>query len=139
MLAKYCVDWFIFYQIYSLLIEIFYLKLSLASFNYWLCISVPCFECPTRAKPREYLGIPFTNVQGPNLETKIALQKKTSVERKITCRRLKNVLGFAKRFSEFAKGIYEICDRNLFNLAIIIVAVFSIVQFILCLRFAINN
>ena len=80
------------------------------------------------------------DAQGPNLETKIALQKKkTSVERKITRRRLKNVLGFAKRFSEFAKGIYEICNRNLFNLAIIIVAVFSIVQFILCLRFAINN
>ena len=77
-------------------------------------------------------------LQGPNLETKIASQKKTSVERKITRHRLKNVLGFAKCFSEFAKGIYEICNRNLFNLAII-VAVFSIVQFILCLRFAINN
>ena len=62
-----------------------------------------------------------------------------SKERKITCRRLKNVLGFVKRFSEFVKGIYEICNHNLFNLAIIIVAVFTIVQFISCLRFAINN
>ena len=77
--------------------------------------------------------------QGPNLETKIASQKKNERREENTRHRLKNVLGFAKHFSEFAKGIYEICDRNLFNLAIIIVAVFSIVQFILCLRFAINN
>ena len=39
--------------------------------------------------------------------------------------------GFVKRFSEFAKGIYEKCDRHFFNLAIIIVvAVFSVVQLI---------
>ena len=73
------------------------------------------------------------------METKIASQKKMSIERKITRCRLKNVLGFAKHFSEFVKGIYEICDLNLINLAIIIVAVFSKVQFILCLHFAINN
>ena len=37
-------------------------------------------------------------------------------------------LGFVRRFGEFARGIYEICSRNYFNLALI---VFSIVQFIL--------
>ena len=46
--------------------------------------------------------------------------------------------GFGKHFSEFAKGIYETCDHNFFNLAIII-AVFSIVQFVLFLCFANNN
>ena len=73
------------------------------------------------------------------METKIASQKKKERREENNPRRLKNVLGFVKCFSEFVKGIYEIYDRNLFNLAIIIVAVFSIVQFILCLRFAINN
>ena len=34
MLAKYCVDKFIFYQTNCLLIDIFYLKLSLVNFNY---------------------------------------------------------------------------------------------------------
>ena len=52
----------------------------------------------------------------------------------------KKLLGFVKRFSEFKKGIYETCDRNFFNLALIIVVViFSIVQFVLFLRFASNN
>ena len=49
-------------------------------------------------------------------------------------------MGFEKRFSELEKGIYETCDRTFFNLALIIVAVvFSIVQFIVFLRFASNN
>ena len=49
-------------------------------------------------------------------------------------------MGLVKRSSEFAKGIYETCGRNFFNLSIIIVVVvFSIVQFILFLRFARNN
>ena len=44
---------------------------------------------------------------------------------------LKFFRGFVKRFSEFAKGIYEKRDRHFFNLAIIIVvAVFSVVQLI---------
>ena len=38
---------FIFYQINCLLIDIFYLKLSLVKFDYWLRISVPYSECPT--------------------------------------------------------------------------------------------
>ena len=62
--------------------------------------------------------------------------KNSSVARKIP-RRMLNFFwgggggGFVKRFSEFAKGIYEKCDRHFFNLAIIIVvAVFSVVQLI---------
>ena len=43
----------------------------------------------------------------------------------------KKILGFAKCFSEFPKGIYETCDCNSFNLAItIIIVVFLIVQFL---------
>ena len=41
--------------------------------------------------------------------------------------------GFVKCFSEYAKRIYETCDHNFFNLAIIIV------QFILFPRFGSNN
>ena len=48
-------------------------------------------------------------------------------------------MGLVKRSSEFAKGIYETCGRNFFNLSIIVVVVFSIVQFILFLCFARNN
>ena len=44
-----------------------------------------------------------------------------------------------KRFSEFAKGIYETCDYNIFNFALIIVVIFSVVHFILVLYFAKNN
>ena len=48
-------------------------------------------------------------------------------------------MGFAKRFSEFLKGIYETCNGNFFNLAIIIaIVVFSIVK-LLFLYFASNN
>ena len=43
----------------------------------------------------------------------------------------KKILGFVKRFSKFARGIYETCDRNFFNLALTFVVVaFSIVKFI---------
>ena len=51
----------------------------------------------------------------------------------------KTFLGFVKRFIEFTKGIYETCNRDFFNLALIVVIVFSVVQFILFLRFASNN
>ena len=70
-------------------------------------------------------GVRFSIKTGPNLETKIALQKSLSVAMKIVRHRLK-YLGFMKRFSEFAKGIYETCDCNFFNLALAVV--FSIVQ-----------
>ena len=40
-------------------------------------------------------------------------------------------LGFVKRFSEFVKGIYEICDCNFLNFALtIVLVVFLIVKFI---------
>ena len=69
--------------------------------------------------------------QGPNLETKIASQKNSSVARNIAHCKLKKFLGFVKRFSKFARGIYETCDRNFFNLALTFVVVaFSIVKFI---------
>ena len=77
--------------------------------------------------------------QGPNLETKMPSQKKSERREENSPPQAKRFLGFAKRFSEFAKRIYETCDRNFFNLTIIVVVVFSIVQFILCLRFASNN
>ena len=48
-------------------------------------------------------------------------------------------LGFERCFSKFTRGIYKTCYCNFFNLAIIIVIVFSIIQFILFLRFADNN
>ena len=48
-------------------------------------------------------------------------------------------MGLVKRSSEFAKRIYETCGRNFFNLSIIVVVVFSIVQFILFFCFARNN
>ena len=72
------------------------------------------------------------------METKILSQKDTSVARKIPCRRLKNKK-FCEAFSEFAKGSYETWDCNFFNLALVIVVVFSILQFILFLHFASNN
>ena len=46
---------------------------------------------------------------------------------------------FVKHLSEFAKEIYVTCDRNFFNIALIVVAVFTIIQFILFLRFPSNN
>ena len=51
----------------------------------------------------------------------------------------KNFRGSAKRFSEFAEGIYKTYDFNFFNLAPIVLVVFLIVQFILFLRFASND
>ena len=59
MLAKYFVDQFLFYQIIYLLIDIFYLKLSLVSFDYSLRISVPYSECPT---PYSYRDAPLRRV-----------------------------------------------------------------------------
>ena len=47
--------------------------------------------------------------------------------------------GFVKHFNEFAKEIYETCDCNFCNSGIILVVVFSIVKFIIFLRFASNN
>ena len=72
------------------------------------------------------------NFNGLNLEIKITLQKSPSIVKRIE-------QGFVKCFSEFAKGIYETFGCNFFNIAIVIVAVFLILQFILFLCFAGNN
>ena len=70
--------------------------------------------------------------QDPNLETKIASQK-NQCNKENSLPQAKIFLGFVKHFTEFAKGIYETWDHNFFNLALTIVVVFSIVQFILFL------
>ena len=70
------------------------------------------------------------------METKIALQKKSKHSKENSPPQAINFLGFVKDFSKFVKGIYETCNRNFFNLALIIAAVFSIVQFILSLCIA---
>ena len=71
------------------------------------------------------------------METK-SFAKKSERSEENSPLQAKKCLGFVKRFSEFAKGIYETYDRNFFNLALV-VFVSSIVQFILFLRFASSN
>ena len=81
--------------------------------------------------PLIYSGFKFGN-------NSFAKKSKQSKENRLL--QVKFILGFVKCFSEFAKGIYEAFNCNFFNLAIVIVvAVFSIVQFILFFRFASNN
>ena len=71
---------------------------------------------------------------------------KNSFAKKSECREensptpAKKFLGFVKRFSEFARGIYKTCDCSFLNFVLIIVVVaFSIIQFILFLHFASNK
>ena len=77
-------------------------------------------------------------IQGPNLKTKIALQKNESVGRKKACHRLKHfqvLLSILVNLrQEFMKHVIII----LFNLALIVV-VFSELQFILFIHFASND
>ena len=69
------------------------------------------------------------------METKIASLKNPSLREENSPSQAKNFLGFVKRFSKFARGIYETCDRNFFNLALTFVVVaFSIVQLIFTFR-----
>ena len=64
---------------------------------------------------------------GPNLDTKIALQKKSKHSKENSLPQGKKFVGFVKCFSEF-------------NLALtIVIVLFSIVQFILFLHLASNN
>ena len=46
-------------------------------------------------------------IQGPNLEKKIASQKTPGCSEENSKLQAKNFLGFVKRFSEFARVIYE--------------------------------
>ena len=82
-------------------------------------------------------------MQGPNLETRVASQKKSEHCEENSLPQAKNSLGFGeflvKHFSEFVKGIDETCIRNFFNVVLTAVVVFLIVQFILFLRFGSND
>ena len=78
-------------------------------------------------------------MQGLNLETRIASQKKSERCKENSLPQAKNSLGFGKHFSEFAKGIDETCVHNFFNVVITAVVVFLLVQFILFLRFGSND
>ena len=72
------------------------------------------------------------------METKIVSQKSPTVESKIASAGYFSFFGGGGRGGGggFGKGIYETYNRSFFNLAIIFVVVFSIVQFILFLCFA---
>ena len=73
-----------------------------------------------------HLSIPsFFLHQGPNLETKIASQKKSEHSEENSPSQVKTFLDFVKCFSKLAKGIYETCDCNFFNFALLIIAVVS--------------
>ena len=81
----------------------------------------------------------FVTTTGSEFGNKNSFAKKPERSEESSPPQAKTFLGFLKCFSELAKGIYKTCDRNIFNLALITVAVFSILQFILFLRFASNN
>ena len=68
----------------------------------------------------EILGITFLN-SGSECGNKNDLAKKSDYSKENSLPQAKKCLGFGKRFSKFAKGIYETCDRNFFNLALTIV------------------
>ena len=68
---------------------------------------------------------------GSKFGNKNRFTKKSEHSQENNLPQAKKILGFAKCFSEFPKGIYETCDCNSFNLAItIIIVVFLIVQFL---------
>ena len=82
----------------------------------------------------------FRGLIGSKFGNKNSFAKKSERSEDNNSFQAKKLLDFVKRFSEFVVVIYETCDRNFFNLALIIVgAVFSLVHFILFLRFATNN
>ena len=81
-------------------------------------------------------GVRFSIKTGSKFGNKNSFAKKFERSNENSPSQAKIFLGFVKHFSEFAKGIYETCDCNFFNLALV---VFSIVQFILFLCFASNN
>ena len=80
------------------------------------------------------------SLSGSKFGNKNSFAKKSECSEENSLLQAKMILGFVKGFSEFVKGIYEICNHNSFNLVlIIVVVVFSIVQFILFLPFTSNN
>ena len=75
-----------------------------------------------------YLHYFLLSIPGSEFGNKNSFAKKSVRSEDNRQLQAETFLGFVKCFGEFAKGIYEICSRNYFNLALI---VFSIVQFIL--------
>ena len=69
-------------------------------------------------------GVRFSIKTGSKFGNKNSFAKKFERSNENSPSQAKIFLGFVKHFSEFAKGIYETCDCNFFNLALV---VFSIV------------
>ena len=69
-------------------------------------------------------GVRFSIKTGSKFGNKNSFAKKFERSNENSPSQAKIFLGFVKRFSEFVKGIYETCDCNFFNLALV---VFSIV------------
>ena len=57
------------------------------------------------------------------METKKNFTKKSNHSEENNLLQAKKSLGFLKHFIEFAKGIYETCSSNFFNLTLLIAAV----------------
>ena len=66
---------------------------------------------------------------GSEFVNKNSFAKKSDHSKENSLLQAKHFLGFVKGFSESVKGIYETCNCNFFNLAIIIV--FPTLQFML--------
>ena len=98
-------------------------------------------------KPLKVSRLDFKKQYTSNLwhQSAFAQMTKSGSELKYVCSKenslpqTENFVGFVKCFSELAKGIYETCKCNFFNLPVVIVVVFSIVQLILFLCFARRN
>ena len=69
-------------------------------------------------------GVRFSIKTGSKFGNKNSFAKNFERSNENSPSQAKIFLGFVKHFSEFAKGIYETCDCNFFNLALV---VFSIV------------
>ena len=77
----------------------------------------------------------LSKASGSEFGYKNSFTKKSKCSKENSLPQAKKSLGFVKGFRESVRGIYETSNRNFFNLALIVVVVFSIVQFILFLRF----
>ena len=76
---------------------------------------------------------------GSEFGNKKNFTKKSVCSKENSLPQTENFVGFVKCFSELEKGIYETCKCNFFNLPVVLVVVFSIVQLILFLCFARRN
>ena len=62
---------------------------------------------------------------GSEFRNKSSFTKKSEHNKESSLPQAKIFWGFVKCFSQFAKGVYEKCDHNFFNLATIIAVVFQ--------------